>query len=407
VSSSSTARRVNTYRTQRGVGVYTVLLTEDSLESLCTYSSTGEIRMRQEDKKTRHETYNSIGVLLLRRFQNSKRRPNQASFSFKSSKKKQFYSRFYMTMIPQSTTIHNIITAKNLFAPLFFRRGKKSFWDVVEVSFPCNKHHCRTVTSLSPSDSSPSSHPSVAPPVTVRSEEERSVQMAAREWARKRLKPLVREMDNNSTISPSILDDLFTHGFMGLEVPEDYGGMNCNFTATCLVVEEIARVDPSVAILVDIHNTLTINALRFWGSSDLQEMWLPRLCQNTVSSFALSEAESGSDAFAMKTTATLSEDGDHYIINGTKLWISNAKEAGVFLLFANADPSKGYKGITAFLVDAANTTADGGTIHVGTPEKKLGLRASSTCPVTFENVRVPYTSVLGTVGMGYKVHHPR
>lgn len=238
-------------------------------------------------------------------------------------------------------------------------------------------------------------------PVTHFSEEERSVQMAAREWARKRLKPLVREMDNNSQLCPSILEDLFTHGFMGLEVPEEHGGMACNFTSTCLVVEEIARVDPSVAILVDIHNTLTINALRFWGSQDLQRLWLPRLCQGTVSSFALSEAESGSDAFAMKTTATRSDDGYHYIINGTKLWISNAKEAGVFLIFANVDPSKGYKGITAFIVDA--DTVDGGTIHVGKPEQKLGLRASSTCPVFFENVRVPYTSVLGEVGKGYKV----
>jgi short/branched chain acyl-CoA dehydrogenase len=238
-------------------------------------------------------------------------------------------------------------------------------------------------------------------PITHFSEEERGVQMAAREWARKRLKPLVREMDNNSKICPSILEDLFTHGFMGLEVPEEYGGMACNFTSTCLAVEEIARVDPSVAILVDIHNTLTINALRFWGSPDLQRLWLPRLCQGTISSFALSEAESGSDAFAMKTSATLSEDGYYYTVNGTKLWISNAKEAGVFLLFANVDPSKGYKGITAFLIDA--DAVDGGTIHVGTPEQKLGLRASSTCPVFFENVRVPYTSVLGDVGKGYKV----
>jgi alkylation response protein AidB-like acyl-CoA dehydrogenase len=168
-----------------------------------------------------------------------------------------------------------------------------------------------------------------------------------------------------------------------------------SFTSACLVIEEISRVDPSVSILVDIHNTLTNNAVRFWGSPELQQKWLPRLAEDTVSSFCLSEAGSGSDAFALKTTATL--DGSYFSLNGSKLWISNAKEAGVFLVFANADPSKGYKGITAFMVDA---TTDG--ISVGTPEKKLGLRASSTCPVTFDNVQVHTDDVLGEVGVGYK-----
>lgn len=168
-----------------------------------------------------------------------------------------------------------------------------------------------------------------------------------------------------------------------------------SFTSACLVIEEISRVDPSVSILVDIHNTLTNNAVRFWGSPELQQKWLPRLAEDTLSSFCLSEAGSGSDAFAMKTTATL--DGSYFSLNGSKLWISNAKEAGVFLVFANADPSKGYKGITAFMVDA---TTDG--ISVGTPEKKLGLRASSTCPVTFDNVQVHADDVLGEVGVGYK-----
>mmetsp|Transcript_1343 Transcript_1343/g.3698 ORF Transcript_1343/g.3698 Transcript_1343/m.3698 type:complete len:322 (-) Transcript_1343:145-1110(-) len=170
-----------------------------------------------------------------------------------------------------------------------------------------------------------------------------------------------------------------------------------NFTSACLAVEEISRVDPSVAILVDIHNTLTNNAVRFWGSEELKKKWLPKLASDTISSFALSEAGSGSDAFAMKTTATPSNDGSFYLINGSKLWISNAKEAGVFLLFANADPSKGYKGITAFMVDAKSEG-----ISVGKPEKKLGLRASSTCPVMFEDVKVEAADVLGEVGQGYK-----
>jgi len=170
-----------------------------------------------------------------------------------------------------------------------------------------------------------------------------------------------------------------------------------NFTSALLAVEELSRVDPSVSILVDIHNTLTNNAVRFWGSKDLKDKWLPRLATDTVSSFALSEAGSGSDAFAMKTTATPSSDESSYTINGSKLWISNAEEAGVFLLFANANPEKGYRGITAFMVDSS---AEG--ITVGKPESKLGLRASSTCPVTFEDVKVDSSEILGVVGEGYR-----
>lgn len=181
------------------------------------------------------------------------------------------------------------------------------------------------------------------------------------------------------------------------EIPEDMGGSGMSFTSACLAVEELSRVDPSVSILVDIHNTLTINAIRFWGSKDLQKRWLPRLATDTVSAFCLSEAGSGSDAFAMKTTAEKSSDGSYYTLNGTKLWISSSREAGVFLVFANVDPSKGYKGITAFLVDAG---IEG--ITIGTPENKLGLRASSTCPLTFEDVKVDAFDVLGEVGLGYK-----
>lgn len=234
-------------------------------------------------------------------------------------------------------------------------------------------------------------------PLTTFTEEEESVRSAVRDWATNTLRPRVREMDNHSQICPNIVNDLFTHGFMGLEIPEEMGGMGLGFTSACLAVEEIARVDPSVAIMVDIHNTLTINAIRFWGSSLLKEKWLPRLATDTISSFALSEAGSGSDAFAMKTKTTFDDKRHCYVLNGSKLWISSAKEAGVFLLFANADPSKGYKGITAFLVDA-NTEG----VEVGKPEKKLGLRASSTCPITFDNVVVPPENVLGTVGLGYK-----
>eukprot|EP00546_Thalassionema_frauenfeldii_P011033 CAMPEP_0178907534 /NCGR_PEP_ID=MMETSP0786-20121207/7425_1 /TAXON_ID=186022 /ORGANISM="Thalassionema frauenfeldii, Strain CCMP 1798" /LENGTH=376 /DNA_ID=CAMNT_0020579345 /DNA_START=130 /DNA_END=1257 /DNA_ORIENTATION=+ len=234
-------------------------------------------------------------------------------------------------------------------------------------------------------------------PLTTFSEDEEMTRDAAKQWAQEKLKPLVRRMDDECKLLPEVIESLFQQGFMGMEIEEEYGGSGLNFTSACLVIEEISRVDPSVAILADIHNTLTNNAVRFWGSPTQKSKWLPRLAYGTVSSFALSEANSGSDAFAMKTTATPSKDGSHYTLNGSKLWISNAPEAGVFLVFANADPSKGYKGITAFLVDA-NT--DG--ITVGKPEKKLGLRASATCPVVFENVKVDADDILGDIGQGYK-----
>jgi short/branched chain acyl-CoA dehydrogenase len=234
-------------------------------------------------------------------------------------------------------------------------------------------------------------------PVTMFTEDEEMIRDSVRAWAREELHPVVRAMDDESKLRPEILQSLFAQGFMGMEIPEEHGGAGLSFTSACLAVEEISRVDPSVAIMVDIHNTLTNNAVRFWGSQELQEKWLPRLASDTVSSFCLSEAGSGSDAFAMKTTAKVSADGSYYTLNGSKLWISSAKEAGVFLVFANADPSKGYKGITAFMVDAETEG-----IEVGLPENKLGLRASSTCPITFDNVKVDSSNLLGEVGLGYK-----
>lgn len=234
-------------------------------------------------------------------------------------------------------------------------------------------------------------------PVTVFSEDETLTRDAVRQWAREELQPVVREMDEAAEMRPEILSSLFAQGLMGMEIEPDHSGSGLSFTSACLAIEEISRVDPSVAILVDIHNTLTNNAVRFWGSSTLQDRWLPRLASDTVSSFCLSEAGSGSDAFAMKTTAQVSPDGSYYTLNGTKLWISSAQQAGVLLVFANANPSQGYKGITAFMVDAE---IEG--IHIGKPEQKLGLRASSTCPVTFDNAKVDADNVLGEVGLGYK-----
>lgn len=234
-------------------------------------------------------------------------------------------------------------------------------------------------------------------PVTTFTADEEMVRDAARAWANQELRPFVREMDDDCKTRPEVIHSLFVNGFMGMEIPEEFGGAGMNFTSACLVVEELSRVDPSVSILVDIHNTLTNNAVRFWGTEQLQERWLPRLASGCVSSFALSEAGSGTDAFAMKTTATPSADGSSFTLNGEKLWISNAVEAGVFLVFANANISLKHKGITAFMVDA---TTEG--VIVGKPEKKLGLRASRTCPVVFHDVEVDATDILGEVGLGYK-----
>jgi alkylation response protein AidB-like acyl-CoA dehydrogenase len=234
-------------------------------------------------------------------------------------------------------------------------------------------------------------------PVTSLTEDENAVRDMVAQWAQTELAPHVRSMDRAGEMKPEIIQSLFDNGLMGMEIPEEFGGSGMNFTSACVAIEEIAKVDASFAILVDIQNTLTNNAIRFWGSPELQAEWLPKLATTHASSFCLSEAGSGSDAFAMQMRATLSADGSSYTLNGTKLWISNSKEAGVFLVFANAKPELGYKGITAFVVDAATEG-----ITVGRKESKLGLRASSTCPLTFENVVVPAANVLGEVGHGYK-----
>lgn len=265
----------------------------------------------------------------------------------------------------------------------------------------------RNVTTTLISDENDES-PSLRFPITSFTEDELMIRNTVRKWGQATLLPVVREMDRNGSISSNIIQDLFDNAYMGIEVSDTIpGGSGLNFTTAIIVIEEIARIDPSVAILVDIHNTLTINAIRRWGTKQQQELWLPRLATNTISAFCLSESHSGSDAFALGTTATVSEDQSYYIINGTKSWISNAQEAGIFIVFANINPTKlGYKGITAFLVDATNVSSnndDGrGSILIGKPENKLGLRASSTCQVTFNNLKVDATNVLGDVGMGYK-----
>lgn len=234
-------------------------------------------------------------------------------------------------------------------------------------------------------------------PVTTFTEEETLIRDNVRSFAQNELKPLVRQMEENKQIDPSLITQLFRNGYMSLEIPEAHNGAELSFTSACITIEELSRIDPSVSLMVDVHNTLVVNALRFWGSEFLKNKYLPRLATDSIGAFCLSEAQSGSDAFALRTSATLSEDGSYYTLNGTKLWISSAKEAGVFLVFANVDFSESYKGITAFIVDA---NADG--VIVGKPEDKLGLVASSTCPVTFDHVKVDADHVLGHVGEGYK-----
>jgi alkylation response protein AidB-like acyl-CoA dehydrogenase len=233
-------------------------------------------------------------------------------------------------------------------------------------------------------------------PLTVYSEDERMFRASVREFAEGEIRSRVEEMDEHAKMSPEIIKHLFDLGLMGVETPEEYGGAGANFFTAIIGVEELSRVDPSVGVLMDVQNTLVNNALIRWGSTEQKKKYLTRLAANTVGAYALSEAGSGSDAFAMRTTAT--DEGDHYLINGQKLWITNGIEAEIFVVFANAKPEEGYKGITAFIVEK---NFEG--FAVGKKENKLGIRASSTTEIIFDNCRVPKENLLGEFGKGYKV----
>src|SRR2546428_4798494 len=233
-------------------------------------------------------------------------------------------------------------------------------------------------------------------PLTALSEEERMFQAAAREFAEKEVGPHVEEMDRDGFFKRELIDKFFAQGFMGLEVPETYGGSGGTFFMAVLAIEEFSRVDASAGVVIDVQNTLVSTALMRWGSEAQKKPFLPRLAQNTVGAYALSEPGSGSDAFSLATQAK--EAGDDYVLNGRKLWITNAKEAGIFILFATVNREVGYKGITAFLVERESPG-----FTVGKKEDKLGIRASSTCELILEDCRVPKANVLGEVGKGYKV----
>ena len=233
-------------------------------------------------------------------------------------------------------------------------------------------------------------------PLSNLTPEEQLLQETVRKFARNKIAPLVREMDEAQKMSPAIIAQLFELGLMGIEIPEEYGGVGGSFFSAILAVEEISAVDPAIGVLVDVQNTLTVNALLRWGNQDQKQRYLPRMATDTICSYALSEAGSGSDAFALATTAR--RDGDDYILNGRKLWISNAAEAGLFILFATVDPGAGYKCITAFLIERSMAG-----FTVGKKEDKLGIRASSTCELLLDDCRVPAANVLGEVGKGYKI----
>jgi alkylation response protein AidB-like acyl-CoA dehydrogenase len=235
-----------------------------------------------------------------------------------------------------------------------------------------------------------------AQPLTVLSEDERIFKDSVREFAEGRVRPLVREMDEHAKVPRELVAELFDLGVMGIEVPERFGGSGGTFFHSVLAVEALSRVDPSIGVLVDVQNTLVINALLRWGSDDIKGRYLPALSSKTVGAYALSEAGSGSDAFALTTRAV--ERGGDFVITGRKLWITNGNEADLFIVFATLNPEVGYRGITAFLVERG---FDGFT--VGKKEDKLGIRASSTCELLLEECVVPRANVLGEVGKGYKV----
>ncbi len=233
-------------------------------------------------------------------------------------------------------------------------------------------------------------------PLTQLSDEEQMFRDMVRRFARQEIAPLVRQMDEHAKLEPALLRKIFAQGLMGIDIPEEYGGQGGSFFQSVLMIEELAAVDPAVSVCVDVQNTLVNNAVRKWGSAAQKEKYLSRLASDMVGSYALSEAGAGSDAFALTTSATQVDGG--WVLDGQKLWITNAAESGLFLVFATVDASLGYKGITCFLVERETEG-----LKVGKKEDKLGIRASSTCEVVLNGVRVSEDAVLGEIGKGYKV----
>jgi len=235
-----------------------------------------------------------------------------------------------------------------------------------------------------------------AAPLSALSEDEVLFRDSVRQFAEEKVRPLAREMDEKGVFDHKLIEEFFQLGLMGIEIPEEYGGAGGRFFEAILAVEELSRADASAGVVVDVQNTLVNNALLRWGNAEQKKRFLPPMVANTVGAYALSEAGSGSDAFALQTRAE--QAGSDYVLNGRKLWITNAKEAGLFVLFATVAPEAGYKGITAFVVEKSFPG-----FTVGKKEDKLGIRASSTCELILEDCRVPRENVLGEVGKGYKI----
>ncbi len=238
--------------------------------------------------------------------------------------------------------------------------------------------------------------PAPPPPLVALTEDEVLFRDNVRRFSEDKIRPLVREMDEKAVFDEGLIRQFFELGLMGIEVPEEYGGGAGSFFEAVLAVEEVSRVDASAGAIVDVQNTLVNNALLTWTTAEQKKRYLPRMTRDLVGAYALSEAGSGSDAFALQTRAQLR--GNEYVLNGRKLWITNAKEAGLFVLFVTMDPGAGYKGITAFLVEKGFPG-----FSVGKKEDKLGIRAPSTCELILEDCRVPRENVLGEVGKGYKI----
>lgn len=241
----------------------------------------------------------------------------------------------------------------------------------------------------------PASNGLVTGPLQTFTDEELMMKTTVKRFAQEQVAPLVSTMDENSKMEKSVIQGLFQQGLMGIEIDTKYGGTGASFFSSVLVIEELAKVDASVALVCDIQNTVINTMLRKLGTEEQKATYLPKLATKMVGSFCLSEAGAGSDSFALRTRAD--KKGDYYVINGSKMWISSAEYAGLFLVMATVDISSGYKGITCFLVDR-----DTEGLHIGKPENKMGIRASSTCPLTFDNVKIPQANVVGQVGHGYK-----
>ncbi|EDW46557.1 GM14915 [Drosophila sechellia] len=240
-----------------------------------------------------------------------------------------------------------------------------------------------------------SSATGLPPPLTFLTDDEKMMKETVAKLAQEQIQPLVKKMDFEHKFDPSVVKAVFENGLMGIEIDTELGGSGCNFMTNIIVVEELSKIDPAVAAFVDIHNTLVNSLMMKFGNAEQKAKYLPKLAQEYAGSFALTEPGAGSDAFSLKTVAK--KDGSHYVINGSKMWISNSDVAGVFLIFANAKPEDGYRGITTFIVDRETPG-----LIVNKPEDKLGIRASGTCQLTFDNVRVPEENILGTFGHGYK-----